>query len=111
MMIGVYFYHFLMEDIHLFPNFKVINIEKMLEYLLNSIQQDKNKHNHRPNTRDYVKGLFDLKDNYEIEHEYSYLALYKFLANTLLKTIFLTFKYQISQTDYKYLISLIVKIA
>jgi len=100
-----------MEDIHLFPNFKVINIEKMLEYLLNSIQQDKNKHNHRPNTRDYVKGLFDLKDNYEIEHEYSYLALYKFLANTLLKTIFLTFKYQISQTDYKYLISLIVKIA
>jgi hypothetical protein len=82
----------------------------MLDYLLSAIIQDKNKHSFKPNTRHYVKGLFDLKEGYEIEHEYSYLALYKFFAITLLKTLFLTFKYQISPSDYKYLISTVAKI-
>lgn len=110
-MISVYFYHFLIENLPLINSFKVINIEKMLDYVISTIHQDKNKHNFKPETRHYVKGLFDLTANGETEHEYSYLALFKFMAATLLKTLFLTFKHKISGRDFKYLISVIQKVA
>lgn len=111
LMIGVFFYHFLIEHLPVVQTFKVLNIEKMLEYVLLTVQQDKNKNSFGAQTRHTVVGLFDLKDGFQLEHEYSYLALFKFLAATLLKTLVLTFKYQISQQDFKFLVSVFVKVA
>lgn len=66
----------------------------MLDHVLAHIQSDKKATSFKnANTRHYVKNLFDIKDNIIVEHEYSFLALFKFFAITLLKTLVLTFKH------------------
>lgn len=69
MMIGVFFYHFLLENPEICPTYKVINIDYILEHVLAHISTDKKNINTlKLGKRHYIKGLFDIKDDLILEN-------------------------------------------
>lgn len=58
-----------------------------------------------------MEGLFEIGDGVELNREYSFMALFKFFAITLIKTLVLTYKYKIDDSEFEYFNNLIKKVS
>ena len=113
MMLGVFVYHFLLENYKYYPEYTIINLENILEYVFAHVQSDKTDLGalKRDNQRHYLKGLFDIKDDLIIPHHYSFISLFKFFSITLIKTWISTFVNNVKTNEFNSLCDYFQKIA